>query len=85
MYLDIECFSTVCSLFRSSRKARVTEHRQQISDLSRFRKNLEQWYGEGGDKLRILVTIARECGQENYQRKFATGRGSPILPNAGLA
>ncbi len=63
-------------LYKDLKKKWAKEHRQRISDLSRFRKNLEQRYGEGFDKLRILATIAREWGQENYQRKFAKGRGS---------
>ncbi len=62
-------------LYADLEKKWAKEHRQQKVDLAMFQKNLEVRYGSGLDKLRILATIAREWGQENYQRKFAQGNG----------
>lgn len=52
------------------------EHRQQKKDLAHFRENLEARYGIGLDKLRMLLTGAREWGSEHYQRKYAETGGA---------
>jgi len=67
---------TANDLYTSLKKKWAQEHRHQNTDLARFRKNLELRYGEGLGKLRMLATIAREWGQENYQRKFARCKGT---------
>ena len=62
-------------LYKSLQGKWAKEHKQQIADMSRFKKNLERRYGAGLDKLRMLVTIAREWGQENYSRKYSQSAG----------
>lgn len=64
------------NLYETLKQRWKKEHKKQVADLARFRGNLEKRYGEGLDKLRMLVTIAREWGQENYQRKYEKEDGS---------
>ncbi|MCE9648609.1 MAG: DUF5677 domain-containing protein [Parvibaculum sp.] len=67
---------TATDLYKYLRKKWPKEHRQQIADLSKFKRNLEKRYGEGLDKLRILMTIAREWGQKTHNRKLAQSGGN---------
>jgi len=62
-------------LYSSLEQRWAKEHKQQVKDVARFKRRLEKRYGSGLNKLRMLVTIAREWGQERYARKMAKGRG----------
>lgn len=62
-------------LYKELSKRWAKEHNQQVKDLARFKKNLETRYGEGLNKLRMLVTIAREWGQEVHTRRLTEGKG----------
>lgn len=62
-------------LYDALKRKWAKEHRQQIKDLSRFRKRLEYRYGPGLDRLRMLLTIAVEWSQERYAHKITVGQG----------
>ena len=62
-------------LYKTLESKWAREHQRQIKDLTRFQKRLENRYGDGLNKLRMLVTIAMEWGQEKYSRKLAGGHG----------
>ncbi|HEV2628842.1 MAG TPA: DUF5677 domain-containing protein [Pseudolabrys sp.] len=52
------------SLLRSLKRKWPTESRAQRRDLDSFRKRLQDRWGDGLGKLRMLITIAREYGSE---------------------
>ena len=54
------------------------ERRLQRRDMDGFRKRLEQRWGTGLESLRLLVTIAREFGDDfNKDGRAASGRSHP--------
>lgn len=56
-------------LYKSLSKRWADEFSAQQGDIHLFRTNLEQRWGKGLGKLRMLLTIVREWAQGNYERR----------------
>lgn len=61
------------------KKSWPQEAKLQISDMNGFRERLERRWGGALSKLRLLLTIARELGQDFAQRTRSDGEKIPHL------
>ncbi|MBZ9998028.1 DUF5677 domain-containing protein [Mesorhizobium sp. BH1-1-4] len=64
------------TILASLKKKWGAERRQQQRDMNGFRKRLEERWGAGFERLRMLVTIAREFGDNFNKDGHAAGGGS---------
>lgn len=62
------------SILKSLKRRWPSERRMQLKEISEFRKRLNQRWGNGINKLRMLVTLARDLGNNiNHDARNESG------------
>lgn len=67
---------TTKSILTTLKRRWPSESRAQRRDLDGFRKRLQERWGDGLEKLRMIITIAREYGSELGNAVGKTGGGN---------
>jgi Family of unknown function (DUF5677) len=62
-------------LYKSLSKRWADEFKAQLQDIEQFRERLEDRWGKGLARLRMLLTIVRECAQGAYERRRRANGG----------